>query len=203
MRRQIPPASRFQHTAARRRLQGAWIVPVSLSRFNTQPPEGGCANGGGARPGDGVSTHSRPKAAARRSLTLPRAGRFQHTAARRRLPAGRAVPGAAVGFQHTAARRRLRPTNTTPKPTPGFNTQPPEGGCARRPGQRRPRAGFNTQPPEGGCLRERLDTAWGWSFNTQPPEGGCNGWRPYPSTIQSFQHTAARRRLLQRLRSAT
>ena len=56
-----------------------------------------------------VSTHSRPKAAAQvwRAL-LQWQAMFQHTAARRRLPYGKA-------------------TNTIY--TDGFNTQPPEGGC--------------------------------------------------------------------------
>ena len=57
--------SRFQHTAARRRL--GLLVQIRHARiegFNTQPPEGGwqCCN---IRLGDfyTVSTHSRPKAA--------------------------------------------------------------------------------------------------------------------------------------------
>ena len=54
----------FQHTAARRRLPAEKEGKAALNRFNTQPPEGGCA---APRPGaafEGVSTHSRPKAAA-------------------------------------------------------------------------------------------------------------------------------------------
>ena len=78
-----------------------------------------------------VSTHSRPKAAARDKLctlditqsfnTQPLEGGclwtyascqsaipFQHTAARRRLPFGKGWVNRMAGFQHTAARRRLR-----------------------------------------------------------------------------------------------
>ena len=79
---------RFQHTAARRRLSTTRVpVPNSHFCFNTQPPEGGCCYPSGLRtkscrfntqPPEGgcdllwlglikqcVSTHSRPKAAAR------------------------------------------------------------------------------------------------------------------------------------------
>ena len=59
---------------------------VWLLCFNTQPPEGGCryywADG---RTLDVVSTHSRPKAAARLIPILTKYLAFQHTAARRRL----------------------------------------------------------------------------------------------------------------------
>ena len=107
----LPSEWEFQHTAARRRLPAA-VAAAMTSR--------------------GVSTHSRPKAAARLSGAAITHGRlFQHTAARRRLPeidrpAARIIivsthsrPKAAastfvgrigvgrVKFQHTAARRRL------------------------------------------------------------------------------------------------
>ena len=77
----------FQHTAARRRLDGIATRVPSISGFNTQPPEGGwCGRRGSlfqaarfnTQPPEGgwppsrrcwlkagrVSTHSRPKAAA-------------------------------------------------------------------------------------------------------------------------------------------
>ena len=124
----------FQHTAARRRLEGVkQSGPRGGSRFNTQPPEGGwvrCA----IRLGNyGVSTHSRPKAAGKRDLDNLVHAMFQHTAARRRLDLY--IPKAAFLVS--------------------FNTQPPEGGWAaraRRAAGRRKR--FNTQPPEGGWLTE-------------------------------------------------
>ena len=55
----------FQHTAARRRLPGADCPKPITRSFNTQPPEGGCQVEAfvDAMP-EGVSTHSRPKAAA-------------------------------------------------------------------------------------------------------------------------------------------
>ena len=55
--------------------------------------------------------------------------------------------------------------------------------------------GFNTQPPEGGWPATWRTSPKAKSFNTQPPEGG---WTPKildSCAAQSFQHTAARRRL--------
>ena len=81
------PVFQFQHTAARRRLDGE-IINRLLARI--------------------VSTHSRPKAAGSCHCRSRRTnGKFQHTAARRRLVyAGEDLPEAEK-FQHTAARRRL------------------------------------------------------------------------------------------------
>ena len=121
-----------------------------------------------------VSTHSRPKAAARITL-LPRAPnlRFQHTAARRRLPGLGAALVQLVAFQHTAARRRLLCGQWWDRTAQGFNTQPPEGGCGQRQQHPSHHQSFNTQPPEGGCIRSSRITAAASCFNTQPPEGGC------------------------------
>ena len=78
-----------------------------------------------------------------------------------------------------------------------FNTQPPEGGW-RAKNQPNPDTGsFNTQPPEGGWMPLLAGLIPLLGFNTQPPEGG---WlHPYhlKSLIKMFQHTAARRRLVQ------
>ena len=81
----------FQHTATRRRLHGLDVSAVVVY---------------------GVSTHSRPKAAATAHCLGRNGGmEFQHTAARRRLPPNIFLGLAyAVVFQHTAARRRLLPT---------------------------------------------------------------------------------------------
>ena len=130
--------SSFQHTAARRRL--AWLMrrqaaglrrtlsACCLNRFNTQPPEGGCAPFLGGRQIFAVSTHSRPKAAGHlinnRALrkcfnTQPPEGGWPRNG--RRVNAKRVSthsrPKAAAWFklamhddemfQHTAARRRL------------------------------------------------------------------------------------------------
>ena len=56
-----------------------------MGGFNTQPPEGGWADGGIPPDSLNVSTHSRPKAAGKLSKLPLRALKFQHTAARRRL----------------------------------------------------------------------------------------------------------------------
>ena len=77
----------FQHTAARRRLP-AEVLKVF---------EDGA-----------VSTHSRPKAAARPLIAAINRLQFQHTAARRRLQDNRHLVAYFRKFQHTAARRRLQ-----------------------------------------------------------------------------------------------
>ena len=53
----------FQHTAARRRLLKTAAIRLPMTRFNTQPPEGGCADLRETVERYQVSTHSRPKAA--------------------------------------------------------------------------------------------------------------------------------------------
>ena len=98
---------RFQHTAARRRLDGA----------------GGVV--GGIVP---VSTHSRPKAAGRIWRCKSPKLLFQHTAARRRLACAKPCWPSKRGFQHTAARRRLAQADHHRDKGHRFNTQPPEGG---------------------------------------------------------------------------
>ena len=103
-------SERFQHTAARRRLPR---IARRLARcprcFNTQPPEGGCPEDVALPNIVRVSTHSRPKAAADNNCVWQFFSiRFQHTAARRRLPAAASAASALAK---------------------GFNTQPPEGGC--------------------------------------------------------------------------
>ena len=75
----------FQHTAARRRLDFGGSSVGSLGGFNTQPPEGGCRLKTVQQQSIQVSTHSRPKAAARKTACHLIHTRFQHTAARRRL----------------------------------------------------------------------------------------------------------------------
>ena len=124
---------RFQHTAARRRLLDSRFNKRDGSGFNTQPPEGGCqygANGNHelvvsthSRPkaaarcgaaasfdaGRNVSTHSRPKAAARKIITLILGGVVStHSRPKAAAPLLRDKETKHGWFQHTAARRRLR-----------------------------------------------------------------------------------------------
>ena len=54
---------KFQHTAARRRLEQNIKTKIVINGFNTQPPEGGWLLYGRGRAESQVSTHSRPKAA--------------------------------------------------------------------------------------------------------------------------------------------
>ena len=121
---------KFQHTAARRRLRRPRDSARRRDRFNTQPPEGGWLTKPQPSDTDRVSTHSRPKAAARMRDQNSCDVRFQHTAARRRLVIATRPCLTASRFQHTAARRRLPSRQDLGFGLSGFNTQPPEGGWA-------------------------------------------------------------------------
>ena len=121
-----------------------------------------------------VSTHSRPKAAAKCAIILSKEQASFNTQ----------PPEGGCKFGSTAANK-----------SNGFNTQPPEGGCVALPNVTFGHWGFNTQPPEGGCNLTLLLFSHGQmfqhtaarrrlqilgiqrttlnSFNTQPPEGGC------------------------------
>ena len=191
---------KFQHTAARRRLdQRAGQEELDLMFQHT---------------------------AARRRLALhPQAHhsdiRFQHTAARRRLVTSTTSAGTTSPCFNTQPPEggwAGRADNW--RGFARFNTQPPEGGWLKykllhnlltefqhtaarrrleiRPCRRKAMASFNTQPPEGGWFCPGNTTnASGFCFNTQPPEGGWifhSAIICFPITLL-FQHTAARRRL--------
>ena len=190
--------SRFQHTAARRRL-GFALMSVATSSsvsthsrpkaagtqcrqsvcayrcFNTQPPEGGWGRCGLEHGVFKVSTHSRPKAA-----------------------------GICA--------------NTSTPSTRSFNTQPPEGGWflllfftlyLKVSTHSRPKAAglrpwcaigpiavSTHSRPKAAGTDHRPSTTGISSFNTQPPEGGWDSLDYRDHTIYWFQHTAARRRLV-------
>ena len=100
--------------------------------FNTQPHEGGCTHPQYPAPANArVSTHSRTKAAAevaRRQIVWQ--SKFQHTAARRRLPTGRAIMLYATPVStHSRTKAAAYRTGNNALRHPGFNTQPHEGGC--------------------------------------------------------------------------
>ena len=100
----------FQHTAARRRLQRFKMSSGPLRSVSTHSRPKAAAKGHRCQPifGNFVSTHSRPKAAAYQWQHEPCLyGWFQHTAARRRLHTKTSFYFDLVRFQHTAARRRL------------------------------------------------------------------------------------------------
>ncbi len=77
---------------------------MSLPRFNTQPPEGGCQDIDELMSDWLVSTHSRPKAADGTGVRRNTALAFQHTAARRRL-----------GFRTFTVHNRGVSTHSRPK----------------------------------------------------------------------------------------
>ena len=170
------PVSAFQHTAARRRLPHTTGEQVMKQSFNTQPPEGGCADCGRLHHYSKVSTHSRPKAAALVPLVAHSPSSwFQHTAARRRLRFSLGNGFWNIGVStHSRPKAAAQPAGRRGTRTACFNTQPPEGGCPSRHSVRWSVSSFNTQPPEGGCPTEYLMFSSCVCFNTQPPEGGCS-----------------------------
>ena len=145
-------AAKFQHTAARRRLENVKLSIQYKKSFNTQPPEGGWAHNAQVLYKHLMFQHT----AARRRLAVfyrvvclysfcfntqpPEGGwpfentfwplvlQFQHTAARRRLVDRLTTVERGVVFQHTAARRRLASLRLCCSFFTCFNTQPPEGG---------------------------------------------------------------------------
>ena len=173
--RQQPNSTKFQHTAARRRLG----CPPPM-------PPNGC-----------LFQHT---AARRRLDPCHRQHRpqpqFQHTAARRRLAELFGGNDLAKMFQHTAARRRLVcSAGCQTICARCFNTQPPEGGWGALKKYLPKLFGF-----QHTAARRRLDRlSWVSStcgrFNTQPPEGGWGERKLIVYAYYQFQHTAARRRL--------
>ena len=121
---------RFQHTAARRRLERFYAAQ---------------------RQAEAVSTHSRPKAAGYLYLRYTITVEFQHTAARRRLEAvGRHLPLLEQRFNTQPPEGGWAFATMTVFAAVCFNTQPPEGGWAVNRLFCPFTACFNTQPPEGG-----------------------------------------------------
>ena len=105
-----------------------WLPAAPKASFNTQPPEGGCLRHDRGRNRDGVSTHSRPKAAGFKEFVVEFAGIVStHSRPKAAVHIADTRFGGAV-FQHTAARRRLIPMTVSDGLKKGFNTQPPEGG---------------------------------------------------------------------------
>ena len=187
--------------------------------FNTQPPEGGCQRRAKPR----LKTGSFQNTAARRRLPPARADvrawrMFQHTAARRRLRLTWSLRPDREKFQHTAARRRLRrarrrawrnrhvSTHSRPKAAACGQIKAVHQRAFQHTAARRRLRGLGQA--EGGFFgvsthsrpkaAARAPVTWSLrpeSFNTQPPEGGCPPPDGTPGVIESFQHTAARRRL--------
>ena len=164
--------------------------------FNTQPPEGGwvvlldrgtVVEGVSthSRPkaagrvnyfpscGKCVSTHSRPKAAGFLNLRLLILIKFQHTAARRRL-AGRLGRFSAASSVSTHSRPKAAGIDWILSKTSriSFNTQPPEGGwiCTAN-SNNHTWVSTHSRPKAAGLFPIGL-FLFPCCFNTQPPEGG-------------------------------
>ncbi len=174
------------------------MAAALLLSFNTQPRRGGCKAGS-------------PNHLAHRGFnTQPRGGgcpnvakgwlppnRFQHTAARRRLPTFTALDNAGKNVStHSHPKVAALDYFSHNHKILTFNTQPPEGGCtnSRENGSCRylsthshPKVaamGGLTRIGERSLLSthshpkvaaQALDEEFGEgkAFNTQPPEGGC------------------------------
>ena len=120
-----------------------------------------------------VSTHSRPKAAA--------------------LTNGRLLNGR--WFQHTAARRRLIISKFIPINRRSFNTQPPEGGCTASPSIKcEVIVSTHSRPKAAGLKNSKYRQYHGVSTHSRPKAAALAATDSL--VLQSFQHTAARRRLV-------
>ena len=112
-----PCLLKFQHTAARRRLDHQNQRRQHPDhRFNTQPPESGWNRPPPSLPAAGRFQHTAARRRLDSSLLFSFVdSMFQHTAARRRLEVQRNIRNFFKVFQHTAARRRLEPSSICPK----------------------------------------------------------------------------------------
>ena len=99
--------TKFQYTAARRRLADPMMAFEVAVRFNTQPPEGGCVEKMKSVLFFVVSIHSRPKAA----VSALAKGSSNKRVSIHSRPKAAEMPFSAIfiilRFQYTAARRRL------------------------------------------------------------------------------------------------
>ena len=78
-----------------------------------------------------------------------------------------------------------------------FNTQPPEGGWASAHAPRVLPNRFNTQPPEGGWTSQMPSIVEQHDVSTHSrPKAAGEIHKTYAWIIDRFQHTAARRRLV-------
>ena len=129
----LPEIEKFQHTAARRRLERLSNARYQISRFNTQPPEGGWPK-------------NQPHSASRDCFnTQPPEGGW---------PVFVICHISSKKFQHTAARRRLAPMDFASGNDISVSTHSRPKAAGRGVGGYYERFRcFNTQPPEGGWRR--------------------------------------------------
>ena len=195
-----PPTAMFQHTAARRRLLEARVWAWGRGEVSTHSRPKAAAKGGALQPLAGaVSTHSRPKAAApcrvdRLVAQVVSTHSRPKAAARQRLPGHRA---------------QVVSTHSRPKAAAGHGAEQRLFGLVSthsRPKAAAPtpsactwaRCGFNTQPPEGGCELAGLMVLHAAKVSTHSRPKAAAGETMRRLTYQClFQHTAARRRLRQ------
>ena len=143
-------------------------------RFNTQPPEGGCLPVWVNNPIHGVSTHSRPKAAALRPpCTSTAANVSTHSR-----------PKAAADMPSAQLNALLVSTHSRPKAAAHHHLL--LALLLRC---------FNTQPPEGGCFKMYLGHFFPVKFQHTAARRRLHTNKFVSIKKWKFQHTAARRRL--------
>ena len=121
----------FQHTAARRRLLLYASCPSNDWLVSTHSRPKAAAKVRFEITGRlKVSTHSRPKAAASTSSQSELQDTFQHTAARRRLLVARLIQAEKIEVSTHSRPKAAASIPSLATSCPNcFNTQPPEGGC--------------------------------------------------------------------------
>ena len=173
-----PATSRFQHTAARRRLGllCQFRACKQLVSTHSRPKAAGqTANSFGQI--KAVSTHSRPKAAGHDKEDARQNTRKVSTHSRPkaagRLPSRRRPP---MPFQHTAARRRLvdAAANAVQSAAVSTHSRPKAAGALRTTWRAKFTVSTHSRPKAAGHITPSIFFTYK-SFNTQPPEGG---WVP-------------------------
>ena len=128
---------------------------------------------------------------------MPASRQFQFTAARRRLPCSTPIIFAfnIVSIHSRPKAAAIRCVQEVRNLIVSIHSRPKAAAPAPLPGTTR-FLRFNSQPPEGGCPVAANGRKSGSGFNSQPPEGGCPPNYSARFSTNSFQFTAARRRLL-------
>ena len=192
----------FQHTAARRRLAAYSIPALSNNEVSTHSrPK--AAGFGFFRRADimRVSTHSRPKAAGGSIIiTLEHRHGFNTQPPEGGWYCVMRYCLICSRFQHTAARRRLAIRHTPHRPRDvSTHSRPKAAGGANDYYKTKAAVSTHSRPKAAGRSLGRIDINRYRSFNTQPPEGGWLLKQHLQKETGRFQHTAARRRLAKTL----
>ena len=142
-----------------------------------------------------VSTHSRPKAAGR-GLDGPNLPVVVSTHSRPKAAAEiLAFFVYSPKFQHTAARRRLAAQTAIGGHAASFNTQPPEGGCVIF-RDINAKADVSTHSRPKAAERRERENVRSATFQHTAARRRLVFNQHVTDTFFVFQHTAARRRLL-------